>query len=53
MDKRGDQFGEERNIFSVRVLSAIGQPIPRMPFLWSREKLVFFEEPEQRSLPLS
>jgi len=35
------------NIFSVRTLSAIGQPIPQQSLLWSRDKLVLFELPEE------
>ena len=35
------------NVFSVRTLSAIGQPLPQQSLLWSRDKLVLFELPEE------
>lgn len=33
----------EPSFFSIKVMSAIGQPIPRKQLLWSREKLVLVE----------
>jgi hypothetical protein len=33
----------EPNTFTVRAYSAIQQPIPGRPLLWSREKLVLYE----------
>lgn len=33
------------NLFVVKTVSAIGQPIPKDPVLWSREQLVLVEDP--------
>lgn len=40
----------EPNIFEVRTISAINQPIPSQSVLWSRERLILCEPPE--TLPL-
>ena len=42
----------EPNTFLVTVRSAISQPIPSGPLLWSREKMVFFENVGQLGLKL-
>lgn len=39
------------NIFGVRVLSAINQPIPKQELLWSREHLVLFKNEESWEHP--
>jgi KaiC/GvpD/RAD55 family RecA-like ATPase len=33
------------NLFVVKTVSAIGQPIPKNPLLWSREELILVEDP--------
>lgn len=39
------------NVFSIRTVAAINQPIPRRDLLWSRDKLVIFDS-DQGELPL-
>ncbi|WP_421854382.1 ATPase domain-containing protein [Novosphingobium sp.] len=38
------------NIFCIRTISAINQPIPQFELMWSRDRLVLFE-PNQRPRP--
>jgi KaiC/GvpD/RAD55 family RecA-like ATPase len=42
---------QEPNIFKVRTISAINQPIPGGSVLWSRERLVLCEHPEPEKSP--
>lgn len=47
---RADPGDNRSNIFSIRAVAAINQPIPKEDVLWSRERLVLIERDQARLL---